>query len=464
MDCFKFDLTPRKLSQSVTIFCLILTLFLVGCGESGDTTRSTRNTNDQTTQTAITKPLNSVIHSLYTVKERYAENTTGSKKSVRNELQSARNEWNQIVPTVKTLKSNQFINSVETQFNELDTSLKEGDSIERVDTLADTLTHTLTALRISQLEDVRRSVVRSIREADRDITAETTVDDYRIGITLTEPATIYDTNDLASSTENASHQLRVILRDKSTKRKLAGSEISAEVLDQDGDTLTSIDLLETWGDYHFYGENLTLPDEAASVRITVGPPLVGRHEDMKNLYLGSVTAEFMLAGDTETRTFRYRPTSPVDTGTRLGNDVAMAYQETLDIVTSGPYRIGFIAEHAEPFWLVDRRSENGSFSLRQAEVPQSANRHLEIVLFTRDYRIVPHANVSLSVINDKDTAKAKFQLPYLMSTFNHYGNSLYLPAANYSVDASVGAPTIHTLKRDVFAESAAASFSWNPDE
>jgi hypothetical protein len=149
----------------------------------------------------------------------------------------------------------------------------------------------------------------------------------------------------------------------------------------------------------------------------------------------------------------------------LGSDIATGFKEASSVVEAGSYRVGFIAEHSEPFWIPyeegDTRAK--SFKLRLAEIPQSANRHLEIVLYDRETnRSIPHAELQLNV-TDGNEIETRTELPFLMAEFYHYGNSLYLPESDYTVEATVGAPDLHTLKEDRFPDEEKVTFSWSPD-
>lgn len=306
--------------------------------------------------------------------------------------------------------------------------------------------------------------VKSIEQADRAIQAEKSVRNYRIGATLTEPAAIYSDTTTASEVGDATHQLRILLREKRTKRFLPGAEIQAVFQGSGGDEVLELDLLETYGPYHFYGQNLRFPENATSLSVTVNPPRVGRHAGMKEQYIKPASTSFeLVSNDTGTKIQGPRP-QPVPEDVTLGSDVATALEETLATKVHAPYRIGFIVEHAEPFWVFDTyRTDdaNTSFNVRLADIPQSANRHLEIVLFDQQTnRIIPHAGINLNVKSKDGNAETQVELPFLLAAFNHYGNSVYLPANDYTVEATIQAPAIHTLKNGQFPKSRSVTFDW----
>lgn len=316
-------------------------------------------------------------------------------------------------------------------------------------------------------QDVLSKVVESINKADRDISSETTVKNYRIGVTLAEPSPIYNGEKTSSSPDDGDHQLRVVLREKRTKRKLPGASVRATFIDANGNELEQYDLLETWGDYYFYGKNLQIPDRSAEVTVSVSPPEVGRHEDMKDVFVEPVSTTVKLQTDSDEPSFSGNDTIPISDERNLGSDVKTAMNEFIGEDVSGPYRLGFIAEHSEPYWVFKQDGDNANRPsvLREADIPQSANRHLEIVLLEKaTNRIVPHADVTLDVNAQNKAARARVNLHFLLSAFNHYGNSLYLPEAEYEVNASVNPPELHTLKKGKFSGSHSTKFRWNPDE
>lgn len=310
----------------------------------------------------------------------------------------------------------------------------------------------------------RQGTVRSIRQADRDISAETIARHYRIGVALSPAATIYNGTDPVSKTAGSTHQLRVILRQQRTKRFLAGASIEAVFKDNTGRVLKSLDLLETFGPYHFYGKNLTIPDGATELALRVQPPRVGRHADFKERFIKPVSARFPVTTTGGTVTVRGPEPRPVPGDVTLGSDITTSLDEAIALKTTGPYHVGYIAELAEPFWVFDTygtNDENTAYNVRLADIPQSANRHLEILLFDRQtYRVIPHADVRLHLTSTTDNTEVKTPLPFLMSAFYHYGNSLYLPPGDYSVKATIGTPRIHSLRKGRFPKNKTVTFEW----
>ena len=315
-------------------------------------------------------------------------------------------------------------------------------------------------------ENPREGTVRSIREADEDLQAETTAKDYRIGATFVDSQTIYNDTQVASAADEGNHQLRLTLRDQRTKRYLPGADVEVTLRGPETEQTRTLDLLETWGSYHFYGSNVDVPPGAELLDVTVQPPRVGRHADLKERYRESVEVEFPLEQNGSNVVVQGADPEPVADDVTLGSSIAMGLEEALSVKETGSYRVGFIAEHSEPYWVPAENPNDtnpGTLNLTMADFPQSANRHLEIVLYDRESnRILPHADIQLNVA-DGDEIKTRTDLPFLLAAFYHYGNSVYLPEADYTIEATLGAPSVHTLEKSQFPDEQQATFSWSPE-
>ncbi len=309
----------------------------------------------------------------------------------------------------------------------------------------------------------REGTVQSIQRADEDLQAETTVHDYRIGATLLESQDIYDGSEITSPDKNGNRQLRILLRDQRTKRYLPGADVEVTFRGTETDSSQSPMLLETWGPYHFYGLNLNIPEEATELAVSVQAPRVGRHADMKERHRRAFQVKFPLKRDDDEALIQGSDPKPVADDVTIGSNITKGLDEASSLVEAGTYRVAFLAEHSEPFWIPaeDDRSQEESLSLVPADIPQSANRHLEILLYDRDTnRSIPHADVHLN-LSDGDEIETRTNLPFLMAEFYHYGNSLYLPKSDYTVKATMGSPELHTLEENRFPDKEQATFSWS---
>ncbi|MFB6347410.1 MAG: hypothetical protein ABEK50_16940, partial [bacterium] len=252
---------------------------------------------------------------------------------------------------------------------------------------------------------------------------------------------------------------------KRTKRFLPGASITATIHRPGSSDQEPLNLLETWGPYHFYGKNIEVPASASAISLQILPPRVGRHADMKEQYIDPASARFSLKTSGDNFLVQGPAPEPTPEDVTLGADVSMALEEALSTTIKSPYRIGFIAEHSEPFWIFDTyRTDdiNTDYNIRLARIPQSANRHLEIVLLdAKSNRLIPHADVSLDLKTTDSKAVAQTRLPFLMSAFYHYGNTLYIPSGEYSVDVTIGPPSLHTLEKNQFSDTRTATFNWS---
>jgi hypothetical protein len=186
---------------------------------------------------------------------------------------------------------------------------------------------------------------------------------------------------------------------------------------------------------------------------------------MKERYIKPASATFEFATEGSGVSLTGDKPTPADDDVELGEDVSLALEESLATRTRDSYRIGFIAEHSEPFWVFDTYrsgSATNAFNVRLADIPQSANRHLEIVLFDRNTnRVIPHADVKLHLRSTSSRTQARTRLPFLLAAFYHYGNSLYLPDDTYKIQATIESPDIHTLNRDRFPGETSVNFTWS---
>lgn len=465
--------------MSIPLLALMLLIVaggMVGCSSDGSRETKTTAEKPPTRPSNNASPAGEVILPAKLVADEYddavQDGSVVDEKKYENVKSSARKmlaAWKEKKSTLRRRLPDEDFRAIDGSVTELVELVENQGPADKQQKLARSILDTLNELG-SELPKPRRATVRSIERADKDLQAETLARNYRIGATLQSPGAIYDGESIASESEGTDYQLRVTLREKRTKRFLPGAEIQAVFQGPAGSEIQSLELLETLGPYHFYGTNINVPDDAYSLSLRVSPPRVGRHADMKERYIHPATVGFDLrTNDTGTRVLGERPT-PVPEDVTLGGDVPMALEEASGIKTAGPYRIGFIAELSEPFWVFDTyRTENAdnSFNVRLADIPQSANRHLEIVLFDREtFRVIPHADVGLHVESRSNDTEVETKLPFLLSAFYHYGNSLYLPSDEYDVNATIGRPEVHTLEQDRFPESTRTDFTWeaNPED
>lgn len=299
-----------------------------------------------------------------------------------------------------------------------------------------------------------------VAQADESIDAESVVEGQRIGVTLTEPTSLYADGEQVSGTEGNTHQLRVLLREERTKRFIPGAGIQVSIQDADGNSLQEVELREAWGDYQYYGANLSMPENAQQLQVSVSPPEVGRHGDMRQILTSSVSSTFDLSGET----VQGDGPAPVAEDVTIGSWASMVLGEVDTFHTAGPYKIGYVAEASEPYWLPG--SANGDLEMNMADMSEDANRHLEIVLLDAETNeVVPHADVQLTVTSDGGSEPAlDVRLPFLFSAFHHYGRTVQLENGTYDVTATIGRPDLATESADVFPAEESVTLSWEAGE
>jgi Fe2+ transport protein len=117
----------------------------------------------------------------------------------------------------------------------------------------------------------------------------------------------------------------------------------------------------------------------------------------------------------------------------LEEEIATAGGET----TSGPWRIGYIVEAAEP-WYEPR---NGKMAWRPPQ--QGETHHIEIIPFERSTgRVMPETPITLKVLDSSGNVVDAKALNFYYSDFFHYANNFEVPKpGTYTLKATIGAPT-----------------------
>lgn len=102
----------------------------------------------------------------------------------------------------------------------------------------------------------------------------------------------------------------------------------------------------------------------------------------------------------------------------------------------GDYRIGVIAEAAEPFTVV----ENGEFTRLE---PVDETHHLEVVLREANTkRPLPNAGVTITILDANGNTVAEKQAYPLWAEFQHYANNFTLEPGEYTMRVDVTPPAV----------------------
>lgn len=105
---------------------------------------------------------------------------------------------------------------------------------------------------------------------------------------------------------------------------------------------------------------------------------------------------------------------------------------------SGPWRIGYIVEAAEP-WFVPA---DGGYRFRQPAPDET--HHIEVIPFEKSTgRVVPEVPIRLEIVgSDGQVIEAK-DLNFYYSTFFHYANNFSVPEpGRYTLRATLRAPQL----------------------
>ncbi len=105
---------------------------------------------------------------------------------------------------------------------------------------------------------------------------------------------------------------------------------------------------------------------------------------------------------------------------------------------SGPWRVGYIVEAAEPWF----EPADGEYRFRQPSPGET--HHIEVIPFEKETgRIVPEVPIRLEIVGaDGQVVEAK-DLNFYYSTFFHYANNFSVPEpGRYTLRATLGAPQL----------------------
>lgn len=299
-----------------------------------------------------------------------------------------------------------------------------------------------------------RATIAAVRAADADIKGELVADDYRLGFVAFAPRPVFyagpDGGWSASPTDGSTHLVGIVVREKGSKRPLASAKVTADA------GKGPVELRPVWGDYVFYGANMALPEGNFTLKVDVEPPRICRHGDALGAFMTNGHAEFKVARHGAEVTVDAPRPGPVFEGYRIGCDVEQALAESMEVKDEGDYRIGFIAEGPEPIWVW----ENGKLEAHPAK--DDDTHHLEVALMERGTnRIVMAARVSLELKNKATGATRTIEMHNLLSEFAHYGNTVKLDPAAYTVTVKVLPPGYGLFEEGKFKSPATAVFEWD---
>lgn len=282
-----------------------------------------------------------------------------------------------------------------------------------------------------------------------------TVGEYRLGLVAFAPRAFGFYDDAGSWTEmprmgELTHLIGVVVREQGTKRPLASAKVTAR---WDSNSVT---LEPVWGDYLFYGRNVSLPEGTFTLSVDVAPPQICRHGDAMSSWVEPAHAEFRVTRKGAEVTVEAPKPAPGNADYRVGEDVEQALAESIFVRDEGDYRIGFIAEAPEPIWVW----ENGALVSKPAR--DEDTHHLEIALLERGTnRIVMAAKVTLVLRNKATGEILTVPMVNLLSSFAHYGNTLKVPPGDYEVTATIVPPRWMQFEKGRFAKPVTIVFAWD---
>lgn len=303
---------------------------------------------------------------------------------------------------------------------------------------------------------------RAVSAADAAIHAEKIVGDYRIGMGVDAATTLYlpgvgaripDKPQDSGKAELA--YMIVTVREVRTKRHLPRAKVTVSI-PRGAFEVPALPLLEVWGDYAHYAANVPVTRLGHELQLTVNvsPPQYGRHGDCLTLWDKPVSTQFILRREGSKLTVTGDSATPADAGWTVGEDVVDALREASQVVDAGPYTAGLVIEGPEPVWRWDQGKPIPE------PVPDQATNHLEIVLIEAESgRMVTGAGVTLT-LTPGESGRPPIRIPLipLMSSFHHYGATVFVPPGTYDVAVRVQRPTFTTLRADRLALTLSFAF------
>jgi hypothetical protein len=302
-------------------------------------------------------------------------------------------------------------------------------------------------------------------QADRTIVAEEVVGDYRVGVLVEPPLKLFRSGPGDQVVEvpapaGAGSFIGVVLRERRTKRFLPGAIVRVTLGEGKpgaGNGANEVMLQPIWADFPLYGGHLAkLPEGAGRLQVHVDPPQCARHADMLRHADKPADAEFAFTSLAGRPTFTPKPPGPQDADYSIGDDILRGLTEARETVRAGPYRIGFIAEPPEPFWLWNHGPE-------LKPVSAGATHHLEVMLLdTTSGQLVPGAEVQLTLTPVGGQASTlQISLHELLSAYQHYGETLSVPPGDYEVRVEVKPPSFDVTDVRRLMKPASATFRWS---
>lgn len=105
-------------------------------------------------------------------------------------------------------------------------------------------------------------------------------------------------------------------------------------------------------------------------------------------------------------------------------------------VESGDWTVSYIVESAEPWF-----EEHQGHGLRFRDPAQGETHHVEIIPREKETgRIIPDVPITVEIVDQAGKVVAKTPLTFYYSTFFHYADNVSVPAGDYTIRATLGAP------------------------
>jgi hypothetical protein len=250
-----------------------------------------------------------------------------------------------------------------------------------------------------------------------------------------------------------------VLRERRTKRFLSGAKIAMSLRARSDNPTAAEEVVAMdgiWADFPQYGGHLRgIADGSGILHVHVDPPACARHGDMLRHADKPADADFTFTALGGRPALTPERPGPQDADYTVGDDILRGLTEARELVSAGGYRVGFIAEGPEPFWLWKNGPE-------LKPVGEGATHHLEILLLdTSSGLLVPGADVSLTLTPAAGGQPVSVPLHELMSAYQHYGETLAVAPGEYDVRVDVEPPRLELSDPRRLLQAATARFHWS---
>ncbi|HZX44354.1 MAG TPA: FTR1 family protein [Candidatus Nanoarchaeia archaeon] len=287
--------------------------------------------------------------------------------------------------------------------------------------------------------------------ADSELSGEQVIGGLRVGLIIDEAEDFYLPVDgeLVKNPAEAQH-LKVVLREKDTKRMIPYTLVSASIQGNNG-WKQEIILHPLWGRFFYYGNNANLADGRYKAIIIIEHGGLAHHELDK--WIEPIKAVFEFNVKDGVARIDNQPGIATTEGFLPGDDIDIAVAELWEERKAGKYSIGFIAESVEEIYAF----KSGKLV---STVKGSELYHLEAVVREASTgRILPYADISMQLTKGKESLE--YNLVPMWAEFFHYAANADVDEGIWHVKVMVKPSILGYLDKEDAFEEATVEFTFD---